>query len=132
MAGLAELLQKLTALGVNAKLRLPHPPTALNAADLPALWVQLPSADDAPISFQHAAHWPRLVCDVVVAVAPVAAATAANNFAALVAAMDELNAALRSARLTSWTIRAAVMEVADTAYWCVVGRIEKRGDSDNE
>ncbi len=88
-------LSSLAVSGVTAVF--PHPPEALNTADLPAMWVQLPRGQDAPLTFQANGGWPTLRADLVVAIAPVAQGIQAENFAATVAMMDAVADALQNA-----------------------------------
>jgi len=132
MTTYAEFLNGLSALSVEGVARpFDHPPASLNASDLPAMWVQLPRGDDRPIAFQRGAYWATLRADLVVAVAAVAQGTQEENFAATVAMMDAVSAALRDADLSAgpqrWTIRQDVVEVAGVAYWAVVAEVEGGG-----
>lgn len=129
---IAEVVTALASLEVaGVQRRTPHPPASLNAADLPALWVQLPSSESGPPVVCTGERWPTLRVDVVAAVVPVAQSTAAESFAATLAMMDALAEALAAAtigpaRLT-WSIRQDVVAVAETVYWAAVATVEVRG-----
>lgn len=130
MTLLADFLQALTQIDAGQKRTFAHPPASLNAADLPALWVELPSSESAVIAFSGAG-WPTLKARVVLAIAPVAQDTAARNFADVVAACDTLHSALivadaAESRL-SFSLRVAVVEVAGAAFWAVIADVEGRG-----
>jgi len=127
-----EVASALAALNVaSVKRRFAHPPASLNAADLPALWVQLPQGESGPPIVFTGERWPVLRVDVVIAVIPVAQSTVEASFAATLEMMDALAEALAAARVgpapLTWSIRQDVVAVAEAAYWAVVATVEVRG-----
>lgn len=130
MTSLASFLQALTQIDAGQKRTFAHPPASLNAADLPALWVELPSGESAVITFSGAG-WPTLKARVVLAVAPVAQDTTARNFTDVVAACDMLYSALMVADAAesrlSFSLHVTVVEVAGAAFWAAVTDVEGKG-----
>ena len=130
MTTLAQFLAALTQINAGQSRTFTHPPTSLNAADLPALWVELPKADSSVITYSGS-DWPTLRAQVVLAVAPVAQDDQRQNFADVVAACDALYGALIAADAAksrlSVAVRAAVIEAAGAAFWAVIAEVEGRG-----
>ncbi len=128
---LASFLASLAALDVpGVKTAGLFPPQSLNAADLPALWVQLPTLGDAAVTFQRGAYWPRLEAEVVIAVQPVAHNRPGEGWAAAVSMADNLSAALQLSQISqydSWDIRIGIVSVAEVDYWAVIARVGGRG-----
>ncbi len=122
-------LAALTVSGVTSKLT--HPPVSLSSAELPVQWVQLPTGNEAPITFGTAGGWPTFQAEFVVAVEAVAQDRVEESFAATVSMLDNVSSALRGASLTRgplrWSVRAVVLEVAGLAYWAVVATVEGSG-----
>ncbi len=128
-ADVVPALAALDVAGVNR--RFAHPPASLNAADLPALWVQLPSGDSGPPVVFTGERWPTLRVDVVIALTPVAQSTVEQCFAATLVMMDALSHALAAVTIgptrATWSIRQDVVSVAEAAHWAVVATVEVRG-----
>lgn len=108
------------------------PPASLNAADLPALWINLPEGDQRQmVSFASNDQWPTFSADIIVAVQPVAHKTAAEGLQATVEMMDAVTVALADARPAKtrpgWTQVARVVTVANIDYLAVVVRITASG-----
>lgn len=132
MTTLAGFISGLAALNVTGVRRTyAYPPASLSNADLPALWVQLPSLSDEVVAFRAGAHWPTLKAQVVIALEAVAQSTQAANFSQTVTMLDNLISALRGADVCasplSVTARVAVVEVAGAAFWAVIAEVEGRG-----
>ncbi len=119
-----EFINNLAALPLAGVRALAAPPTSLNDADLPVLWVQLPQGEVTPIAFQRGAWWPKMRAQVVVALRPTAQGTQEENFAATLAMMDALANALKQTDVERFSIRAAVVTVAGQDYWAVVTDVE--------
>ncbi|HFD38537.1 MAG TPA: hypothetical protein ENJ31_01620 [Anaerolineae bacterium] len=105
------------------------PPAKLNAADLPAQWVQMPTGEDAPISV--AETWPVRRAELVIAVEAVGQSTNPANFAATVDLMDALSSALEGFSLGTidpqWDIRLDGVLVAGNAYWAAIAEVTVSG-----
>ncbi len=132
MTTYAQFVAGVAALGISGVARqFSHPPEALNTDDLPAQWVQLPRGQEHALTFKANGGWPRLRVDLVVAIRPVAQATSAENFTAVLTMMDAVSSALRGADVCrgvlEWSIRQDVVEVAGVAYWAVVAEVEGGG-----
>lgn len=128
-AEVASALANLNVTGVKRKFA--YPPASLSAADLPALWVQLPAGESgSPVVFTGE-RWPTFRVDVVIAIAPVAQSTAEANFAATLMMMDTLIEALAAARIgparLNWSMRQDVVSVAEIGYWSAVATVEVMG-----
>jgi len=106
------------------------PPDALNTADLPAMWPQLPSADDAALTFAGG-YWPTWRVEVVVALDAVGQSTQAQIFSSAVDMLDTWMTTLETidaaASRLALSMRVSVVEVAGTAFWAVVCDIEAEG-----
>lgn len=126
-------LGDLSITGVNRAYD--EPPKALNTADLPASWVQLPEGEEGPLTFQTHGGWPILRADLVVALEAVGQERQAQNFSDTVTMMDSMSTALRGVTVGStlgkgpinWTMRQAIIPVADVDYWAVVASVEGYG-----
>lgn len=130
MTTLSSFASSLLQLDVGQKSTFPYPPASLNAADLPALWVELPSSDASVISFSGVG-WPTLRMRVVVAVVPVAQDRPDANFGEAIAMCDELGTSLMQAdaaqsRLSA-SIRVGIVDVAGSAFWAAIADVEGRG-----
>jgi len=113
-----------------------YPPTALNSSDLPAQWVQLPTASEGPLTFGAHGGWPDLRAQLVVAVASFMEGTQSENYAAALSMADATLTALRTidvsalslgkSRLT-WTVGVGKVTVNETDYWAVIVDIQGAG-----
>ncbi len=128
-AAFIDALEALAITGVTKTFQ--GPPASLDTADLPARWVQLPKGSDKLLTYQTSGGWPTLTADLVVALSPNAQDTQAGNFAAQVAMLDAVNAALRGANITksglTWEIRAGGVKVAGVDYWAVIATVTGKG-----
>lgn len=112
-----------------------HPPLALNTADLPASWVQLPSGKEDRLTLVYEGGWPTFLVQFVVALEAVAQDRQSANFTTAVAMMDTISDALRAlgpieicrGGLVTWTMKVAITTVAGIDFWAVVVDIEGRG-----
>jgi hypothetical protein len=133
MTRYVDFVTALSSLPVGGvKRALPHPPASVNASDLPLLFVQLPRGEDKAIVFDGGITWPRLRADVVVVVEPAGQSRQPESFAACLAMMDNLAAALAGAQgvtksRLSWSIRQDGVEIAGNSYWAVIAEVEGRG-----
>ncbi len=125
----ASFVSGLVALSVTGvERKYAYPPTALNTADLPAMWPGLPGGNEGHMTFQTSGGWPELTCDLIIAVEPVAQNTQSVNYAAMITAMDNLSTALRTASIgrstLTWTITGNVqIAVAGSTYWAVIATV---------
>lgn len=113
-----------------------YPPTALNSTDLPAQWVQIPSADEGPMTFGNHGGWPTLRAQLVIAVRSFMEDAQSRNYSATLTMADAVLTALRTvdvsllslgkARLT-WTVSVGKVTVNETDYWAVIADIEGAG-----
>lgn len=135
MAGItsyATFTSGLAALSVTGvKRKFTEPPASIGTGDLPAQWPGLPSGDEPQMTFGGGGGWPVLRADLVIAIEPVGQNTQSANYAATVAAMDNLSAALRSASIGRsnlvWSITSNVqVVVSDVTYWAVIATVEGR------
>jgi len=111
-----------------------YPPEALNTADLPASWVQLPVGDEPRMTLGFEGGWPTFRVQHVVAVEAVAQDRQKENFTTTVAMMDKISDALRALGPLDvcrggiwWGMKVAVTTVAGIDYWAVATDIEGRG-----
>jgi hypothetical protein len=128
-----DYLETLAPTGVVKKFTA-GPPAALNTADLPAQWLELPHGENRPSCSGSEGGDRTLYADHVVALEPVGQATQAVNFDACVTMLDSIDAALEGTYATSpligpqtWRSRLAIVTVAGVAYWSIVTSIEGLG-----
>jgi hypothetical protein len=133
-AAFVDGVASLTITGV--KRRYDAPPDRLTTADLPASFPHIPddAAQEAPLTADGQGGWPRMAVELVVVIEPTRQRTQAANFAATLAMMDAVAAALRGAAKgsiskgpLSWSIRGGIETVGETEYWCVVARVMGNG-----
>jgi hypothetical protein len=132
MTTLAGFISGLAALNVTGVRRTyAYPPASLSNADLPALWVQLPSLSNDVIAFKAGVYWATLKAQIVVALEAVAQSTQAGNFSQTVTMLDNLISTLQGADVCagplSVAVRVAVVEVAGAAFWAVIADVEGKG-----
>lgn len=127
---LAQFIQTLAAIDVGQKATFAYPPTSLNAADLPALWVELPRTEEPLVSLRGAV-WAIMRARVVVAMMPVSLDAQEKNFHSCVEMCDQLANVLHSVNVCDVVLRASVsigvVEVAGTAFWAVIADVEGHG-----
>jgi hypothetical protein len=129
----ASLVTSLTGMSVTGITTiLTGPPNALNTADLPTSWVDLPTGEEKPWTASGGGGWPTLRMDYIVAVNPVAQEMdAKQNFSDTITVLDNLMSALRSLDATksklSWTVRRQMIDVAGIIYWGLVVTVEGQG-----
>lgn len=126
-------LEALSVTGVT-KTYSEGPPRSLNTAQLPAMWVQLPWADDRPLTFGTQGGWPTLRAEIVIAYEVVAQSVQTANFTGTVTQIDNLNTAIRAAGATDfcksgveWEVRQDIVLVGEYQYWAVIATVEGRG-----
>jgi len=128
-----QAITALSAMSVTGVTRVyAYPPTSLNNADLPAMWVQLPTMDSGrPLVLSAASGWPRLTVDVIIAVEPVGTGTQAANFAAQVTLLDALDAALAATDIgkarPDWRITAGGVTIAGNDFWALRAEVNIHG-----
>ena len=125
-------LEAMTVTGVSRNYTQGPPLGAPTDADIPALFVRYPTANEARTTFGTHGGWPTFRVDVVVAVKAVGQDTAPANFDATVDMMDNLSTALRTESCIvlskmAWTIKQSIEEVAGQPYWAVVASVEGSG-----
>ena len=125
-------LANLNTSGVTRFYRMSEtPPTALNAADLPAQWIDFTGGDEPPLTFQAGGGWPEFRGRLVVAVMAYGGSTTPESYQACVNMMDNLSDALRNSDLarggTSWSIDVAPVVVGDIHYWAVIVEVTAPG-----
>jgi hypothetical protein len=135
-AGFLAALSAMAPTGVTRVFAMgATPPASLNAADLPALWVQLPKGEHDIMTFQSGAHWPTYHAEVVIAVLPTAQGmNLGKAFEDTVTVMDNLITALAAVRPTGmagskpiWTMRQGSVTVAGTEFWAVIAEVTASG-----
>ncbi len=131
MTTYAGFLNGLRDLAVTGVTNLQEPPASLNAADLPAKWVQLPVGKEPAMTFGYNGGWTRFKADVVVALTPAMQGTQNQNWVQAVAMLDTLTTALRGAdvceSVLTWEIRQTGVTVGGADYWAIVASTEGNG-----
>jgi hypothetical protein len=121
-------LEALTVSGVTRRFSQGQP-AALNTADLPAQWVQIPvpAGEESGLAFGGSGMERTVRADLVVALEPVGQSTQPANFDAAVSMLDSISAALEgdtahelATGSPEWTMRLAIIQVAGNLYWAVV------------
>lgn len=128
-------LAALTVTGVTRSYVMGQtPPAALNAADMPAMWVQGPTGENAPRIFCDDAGWPRFRAQVVIALQATAQSNMATVWEDCVTMMDNVHAALiadagqsLAAAGTTYTMNLGTVTVAGVAYWAVIVDVTTEG-----
>ena len=128
-------LGALTITGVTRTFTLGEtPPGSLNAADLPAMWMQVPEGDHNPMDFGPGHIWPSYTADLLIAVLPYEHSTAGEVFQSVITIMDAIATALNAAAgqalawsSTSYTVRQALITVNQIDYWGVVATVKATG-----
>jgi len=122
-------LAALSVTGVTRKFT--YPPASVGTADLPAMYPALPRGLEGGFTFTGGGGWPQMFCDLIVLLEPVGQNTQSANYAATIAMVDNVSAALRAANIgrakLNWEITTNVqVAVADSAYWAVITTVEAR------
>jgi hypothetical protein len=111
-----------------------EPPTSLNDADLPALWVQLPQSDEAALTLDGVGGWPVLRAQLIIAYQPTAQGTQAANWSGTLAILDALADALHNTvsgtlgrGKVSWSLKPGQVSVAGIDYWAVIADVVGNG-----
>lgn len=127
-----DTLGDLAVSGVSKKFD--NPPTALNTADMPAQWVELPTAEEPAMTYGTMGGWPTFRMDLVVAYKPVAQGTQVTNWDGALTICDAVLTALRAIAPNAlgrgpleWTIRVGVVEVGQATYWAVIAEVTGHG-----
>lgn len=105
-----------------------YPPAALNDAELPALWPQLPrSGEEADMTLAGHGGKVDAMVDLVIALKSVNQGIQSGNFADAVTMMDNLRDGLRALNMSGtrlrWTIKQTGVQVAGMDYWAVIATI---------
>jgi len=108
------------------------PPTKLEAAQLPAQWVQFPSLMESPLVFGEPGGWPTYQATLIVAYEAVAQSIQGTNFDGTVDMMDNVLSALRAitdrcwpgGNKCNWSIRMTNVAVAEVMYWAIAVDIQ--------
>lgn len=104
-----------------------RPPANLNREQLPFMYPRIPRLDQTVIGFQGAVGLNRYIIELVVVVAPFWSKYAIANYDAMIACLDNLNAALATnvmgLGLEEWSIQGEVDVIGETLYYILVARI---------
>ena len=127
----------LTNLGnltvTSVKRAFDEPPQSLNTADLPALWVELPTGEEGPHTMQAHGGYPTYRANLVVAVEAAGQSRQPERWSDCATMMDNVATALRGAVKTvvrgqlNWSIALETIPVAETDYWSIVATVEGYG-----
>lgn len=125
-------LGDLTVTGVSRAYD--EPPTGLNDADLPSMWVQLPQSEEAALTLDGVGGWPVLRAQLIIAYQASAQGTQSANWSGTLAMLDALAAAFHGTApgtlgkgKISWSIRPGQVNVAGIDYWAVIADVEGNG-----
>lgn len=103
-------------------------PTQLSTAQLPAMWPRVPTANSANAVLCGGVGLSTIVCELVVAIEPLAQGESIKNFETALTVMDNLHDALAAKIVTyeinRWTLRVNQSLIGDTAYWVIVASVE--------
>lgn len=131
-----DALEALSITGVN-KTYPKGPPKSLNAADLPAQFVQLPRGDEGATVFgEFGGVFSTFTAELIVAVNAVGLGEGPYiNFDDTVDMMDNVSTALGSVASCdvisktkhSWTIRQGIVAVAGNDFWAVIATVTGNG-----
>ena len=106
------------------------PPGSPSSASLPLGFVNLPSADNAAITFGDTL-WPTLRADLVILVEPVSLNLSTVTRDDIVTIMDNVTTALAAADITksklNWTMRLTAVTVSGIAYRGLVTQVTGHG-----
>lgn len=129
----ATFVNNLTALSITGVTRsYTSPPKQVNTADLPALWPQLPSAENNIVTFTYERGLRQSRVDLIIAVEPYDQNTSIANFAKTITLLDNVESALYANAMAigidRWSIEQGLMEVApETMYWILAVTVEGSG-----
>lgn len=110
-----------------------EPPQSLSSADLPALWVELPTGEEGPYTLGAHGGYPTFRAELVVAVEAAGQSRQPERWSDCLTMMDNVATALRGAVKTvvrgqlSWTIALETIPVAEVSYWAIVASVEGHG-----
>lgn len=108
-----------------------HTPAQLNTADLPSLYVRLPSGENQSVTLTALRGLRQATCEVVIAVEPVRQNRNEPNFATCIGLLDALEDAIAANALTwgidSWSMRVEVDFIGDSDYWLIVAAVQGSG-----
>lgn len=128
----AGFVADLATLSVTGVTRVyDHPPAQLNTADLPSLYVRLPTGENQSVTLTALRGLRQATCEVVIAVEPVRQNQNEPNFETCIGLLDALEDAIVANALTwgvdQWSMRVEVDFVGDTAYWLIVATVQGSG-----
>lgn len=126
----ATALGSMTVTGVTKKVT--SPPTQINTAQLPMLYVRLPTGANTVAVLSGGMGLKQAGCEVVILVEPILQSTAPVNFALCLSLMDALEAALTTlvadGDINEWSIRQDVEATSEsTAYWALIATVQGSG-----
>jgi hypothetical protein len=134
MTTYTEFYNNLKALSVaNVKTVYDSEPDFLERNDLPAMWVQEPEGEEAPITFQRHGGWPTFAAVVVIAIEHTSKMERKRATEESLMFMDNLATALRGAGQTiaksriTWTVRKGVATMGDLDFWAVQAEVLTHG-----
>ena len=126
-AAFVPALMDMTVSGVNKTID--QSPTQI--ATLPLMYPKLPTGENAVAAFSSAVGLSAATCEVVIVIEALRQNLQPVNFAAALAMMDALAAALEtdaeSIGIDSWEMRVEQNVIGDTAYWLIVATVEASG-----
>lgn len=116
----------------NVETKLAYPPDAVEDAMLPLSYTQFPQGDELPITFDGGGGWPDLSIELVYVVAPLGKADAEQRFDEVIAAADELRAALSTLDTTksklTWSIQTDItIEIGGRKFLGAAALVTGRG-----
>ena len=134
MTTYTEFYNNLKSLTVaNIKTVYDSEPGTLVLDDLPAMWMQVPEGEEAPITFQAHGGWPTLSAAIVIAIDSVAHMDRERANVDSLMFMDNLTTALQAAGNSIakgrvvWSIRKGEATLADLDFWAVQADIVTNG-----
>jgi hypothetical protein len=125
-------LTALSPTGVRTKFDAP-PNQPLTTGALPAMYPGLPSGTGELGTLTGGVELATVQCDLIVVIQPIAQRSNDRNYAAALAMMDDLNAALEDAvnslGLDGWNIRVEEIwhDGVETGYWAVIATVRASG-----
>lgn len=129
----ATFVTNLTGMSVTGVTRVyTEPPRSLNTADLPAMWPQLPTAENSSVTLTHASGLRQATVDLIIAVEPYQQSTNNANFSATITLLDNIETALvtnaASFGIDRWSVRQGILEVTENnSFWILAVTVEGSG-----
>lgn len=134
MASIATFISELASMTVTGVTRqYVYPPNQLSTADLPASFVTLPTAVNETIATCDEVS-DTFTAELVIALEPTGQNLQPTNYAAVLAMMDNVNAALKATDFTdllqaSWQLSTPPTVIGASAYWSVTATVTAQGSN---